>query len=162
MATPNTKTAASEPVSADVKAMDYADRARRARENRKLAPQVSVSGAMTVPQKEIIARFARDEGGQDGKFHYFFGDKDLSDRYADNGAEPVFHQGDHYNYLGDPMWKIPTDLHKQDLDAVVARSNTLLHANRTRQPSSNSSVQGESEVTVTRGDEVVLDTTRSP
>jgi hypothetical protein len=106
----------------------WAARAKVARELRKTAPPIDVRGFATVQQKVLIKKFADPHGGQDAPkgFHFMFGDRKLGDSYADKGYEPVMHGGNQVHFEGDPMWMIPTELHSQDKQAVVARSEFLL------------------------------------
>jgi hypothetical protein len=106
----------------------WLERARIAREQRKTAPPVDVRGFATVQQKVLIKKFAEPHGGQDAKdgFHFMFGDRKLGDNYADKGYEPVMLNGNQVHFEGDPLWKIPTELHEQDKQADVARSDFLL------------------------------------
>jgi len=149
----------------DPKTKDYIARAKKAREQRKLAPMTVTSSVLEIPQKEIIGRFAKPTGGQDARFHYMFGDREKSDTYADRGYEPVLHQGEHYVHDGDPLWRLPMDLYRQDTDAVVARSNRVLKTRRTETPDAPGDAQTQltTEVKVTDLDgNVQLDTTSTP
>jgi hypothetical protein len=150
------------PTKIDPKLADYMARAKVARELRKAAPVTSLKGAIRIPQKEAIARFSKDSGGQDGTFHWMFGDREKSDFYADHGYEPVLHQGMHYHIDGDPMWKIPADIHQEDLDSIAAQSNRIRDAKRTASPDS-AEVRGTTETKVTDGEgNVKMDTFTSP
>ena len=114
----------------DAETQDYIERAKIAREQRRAAPMTGLDGKIKIPQKEAIARFSKDTGGQNGEFHWMFGDREMSSYYADQGYEPVLDQGRHFSIAGDPMWKIPTDLHQSQLEAIAAESNRILKARR--------------------------------
>uniref|UniRef100_A0A6M3IH54 Uncharacterized protein n=1 Tax=viral metagenome TaxID=1070528 RepID=A0A6M3IH54_9ZZZZ len=113
-------------VSAQIESLQ--ERAKSAQEMRRSAPAVDAAGFVTVPQKDIINRVARTEGGQDGKWHYTFQDKNLLDELADKGYEPALdpNTGKWIWYHGDPLMKIPTDLFELSLKENSARSAALL------------------------------------
>ena len=103
-------------------------RAVAAREMRRKAPEISVSGKVSVPQKEIINRISKAEGGQDGKWHYSFQDRRNVDALIDRGYEPAINPetGKWENYLGDPLMKLPTKDFEQILKENSAASRSML------------------------------------
>ena len=103
-------------------------RAVAAREMRRKAPEISVSGKVSVPQKEIINRISKAEGGQDGKWHYSFQDRRNVDALIDRGYEPAINTetGKWENYLGDPLMKLPTKDFEQILKENSAASRSML------------------------------------
>lgn len=128
-------------VTVDPKLKEMRDRAiaaqAQSRAMRKEAPSVGVKGVrMTIPQKDLIDKYAKIDGtkGQDsnGGDHYMFGDRDLTDQYPDQGYEPVLDRGaggtmKQVSWQGDPMWKIPSDLYKAQLEENAKRA---LHISR--------------------------------
>lgn len=111
-------------VAAELKRMQA--RALSAREMRRSAPAVNVRGRITIPQKEIINRVARKEGGQDGEFHYTFQDKRDNDMNIDRGYEPAIDPdtGKWVQYQGDPLFKIPT----KDFEQTQAENSAISKA----------------------------------
>lgn len=141
---------------------DYIRRAKIAREQRAAAPMTGDTGRIRIRQKEAFERFSKDSGGQDGEFHFMFGDRELSDFYADHGYEPVLFQGRHHQIDGDPMWKIPTEMFDEDIAQVEAQSNRILQSKRTLSQSTDE-VHGTTEVKVTDGEgNVKVDTFTEP
>ena len=114
----------------DEVAADYLERAAAAQKRRRDAPRTGVIGTIEIPQKSAIERFSRDTGGQDGEFHLWFGDRKKADADADRGNEPVMHQGKQYEIDGDPMWRMPIDLHNADMAQNVAQSASMLRSRR--------------------------------
>ena len=103
-------------------------RAVAAREMRRKAPEISVSGKVSVPQKEIINRISKKEGGQDGKWHYSFQDRRNVDALIDRGYEPAINPDTKKweHYLGDPLMKLPTKDFEQILEENSAASRSML------------------------------------
>lgn len=105
-------------------------RAVAAREMRRSAPAVNVKGFLTIPQKDIINRVARDSGGQDGEWRWTFQDARDNDKLIDLGYEPGIDPdtGKWVNFQGDPLWKIPMQDAEQMLVENKARSDAMLGA----------------------------------
>jgi len=103
-------------------------RAKAAQQMRASAPAVDVHGFVTIPQKDIINRLAKDEGGQDGEYHYTFQDRHDVEKMIDQGYEPVIDQntGKQVFFQGDPLMRTPTTLFNQSLRENKARSDALL------------------------------------
>jgi len=104
------------------------ERAKSAREMRRSAPEVDVNGFVTIPQKDIINRVAKDSGGQDGEWHFTFQDRKDSERLVDRGYEPATEHGKWVDFEGDPLWKIPTGDFERSLRENKARSDAMLSA----------------------------------
>lgn len=121
----------------DPKIADMQERARAAQQQaralRKEAPGVMLQDPMhRIPQKDLFKKYAERDGfkGQDDPagFHYMFGDRNMTDQYPDLGYEPVLEKGTggtvkQVTWGGDPMWKIPTDLHNAQLKENADRAN---------------------------------------
>ena len=118
----------SEPKSypVDKQANDWLERAKAAQAQRRSISDISVRAKITIPQKELIAKHAPECVGADATYHPLFGDRNLSETYVDEGYEPVMFQGKQVQYGGDPLWKLPMDLHKQNVDVNAIRSATML------------------------------------
>ena len=110
----------------DPRLVDYMERAKRAQELRRSAPEASVDGDLRIPQKELIHKFAEPFGGQDKEMHFWFGDRKRAEMDVDRGNVPVMDKGKQVTWEGDPMWMIPMDLHAQDLEANKRKSDRML------------------------------------
>jgi len=104
------------------------ERARAAREMRRKAPATTATGAVTIPQKDIINRISRSEGGQDAKWHYSFQDRRDGDSLVDRGYEPAIdpETREWVEYLGDPCWKLPVKDFIQIQQENTAHSAAML------------------------------------
>ena len=118
--------ASSYPISQRFK--DDTSRAKRAQEQRKAAPPINVHGHAEVELKALINHYAEPYGGQDAEngYHFMCGNRKLTDRYPDQGYEPEYDRGVHVNNNGDPMYKMPTWMYKQNLEIDRKRSDALL------------------------------------
>jgi len=110
-------------------------RAKTAQEQRRSAPLISVSGQRQIPQKEIIERVSRADGGQDAKdgYHYAFYAKDTVDRQADRGYEVArFPNGKIADFSTDICMKIPTDIWLTEQMAIAKRGKEKFTRSRKR------------------------------
>ena len=120
-------------------------RATAAREMRRKAPAVNVGGKVTIPQKNIINRISRKEGGQDGAWHHTFQDKSSADSLVDRGYEPSIdpETGKWVEYLGDQCWKIPT----KDFEQIQAENSALSKAMLGEKMKADAAATGETVTT---------------
>ena len=109
----------------DPRIAEYVERAKLAREQRKMAPLTNVKGDISIPQKDLIAQMKKQDAERGEDWHYFFGDSRLSDRYADAGNEPAIQRGEQVKYWGDPLWRCPRDMHEQHMKEDAAKSTAL-------------------------------------
>jgi len=126
----------------DPEADKYLKMARTAQEQRRNAPPVDVHSVLTIPQKDIIEKFApecvekvhyeRTAGklvrivDKAAEYHPFFGHKNDSEKFALQGYEPVLFQGKHVHYEEDRLWRLPLDLHKRNEDLNIQISKAKL------------------------------------
>jgi len=137
----------------DPQLLDYAERAKRAQAQRKLAPATGVVSRAQIPMVEIVERFSASTGGQNGEYHWFWGLKDNSSFYADHGYEPVLESGAQVQYEGMPLWKIPTEFYRDELAAVSDRDRAQMRTKVARDKkisADRKTTPGTEEVTMTR------------
>ena len=105
-------------------------RAEAAREMRRAAPASTVSGRVTIPQKDIINRVAKETGGQDGEWHWTFQDRRDEDKLVALGYEPGMNPetGKWEKFQGDPLWRCKTEDFEQSLKDNKAASDAMLGA----------------------------------
>lgn len=135
----------------DPRVAEYLERAQRARKQRKLAPNTKVSGDIAIPQKDIIEQMKKQDAERGEDWHYFFGDRKLSDRYADRGNEPAMQRGQQVSWDGDPLWRCPKEMHEEDLKRDAELSKSLLRRRSIQEKEgskSNKASAGESRYKV--------------
>jgi len=104
-------------------------RAKAAREMRSTAPVIGVNNKrVVIPQKQQIARAAKDSGGQDGKFHWTHQPKERLDIMVDQGYEPGLDPdtGKWLKFTGDYLMKTLTKDFEKSLQENSAISKAML------------------------------------
>ena len=127
------------------------DVAHSAQKTRKEAPMTGVDGGLRIPQKDIIARFTKDQGGKndvDGGYHYLFDDHKTVTERANNGYEPVIENGELVPYQTDVLFRIPTEFYKASLQADKERSDLMMRTEMTRAAKEAKAAGGSSNVRV--------------
>jgi hypothetical protein len=136
----------------DKKVKEYLEAAKKAQAQRLKAPLTGVTHQGKSPRKNTIQRLSVNSGGQDGNFHFVWGDKSKSVTYANAGYEPVIEHGEHVQDQGDPLWKIPTEFYRAEVDASVERDRQQLRV-KTRRDTKNikhNNPHATEQVTMTR------------
>ncbi len=144
---------------ANKKDAELIKRAELARRQRKQAPLIDVStGHASIPQKDVIARFAKSQGGNrvQGGMYYFMGDVTQMDRYASRGAAPVMDMGERVYVGQDPLMCIPTELQDEEDLRDKKQSDRMLTDWRKQQAKDRSATDpgkiGDAEIENKRGD----------
>jgi hypothetical protein len=136
----------------DKKLIEYIEIAKKAQAQRLKAPLVGVRAKYSSPMKSQINRLSADTGGQDGQYHWYYGNAKKAGEYARSGYEPVVENGEQVNANGSPLWKIPIAFHQAELNAVVARDKEQLRV-KTRRDTKNikhNNPHATEQVTMTR------------
>jgi len=102
-------------------------KSKRAQARRLETPEITISNAVSVRQKEIIKEFCPEGVGPNAEFHPFFGDRSKHKDYISQGYEPCVDRGEQIISDGDPLYKLPMALYKQQLKAASIRSNKMVN-----------------------------------
>ena len=100
------------------------DRAKAARKEREKAPLTGVGTDIRIPQKDIIKRLCKDQGGKndapDGMHRLTIPATKLKE-YSEKGYAPCIEDGDIVRYQSDVFVEIPTKFYEEELKANKAR-----------------------------------------
>ena len=90
------------------------------------APETMIAESLQIPQKKLISQFCPEAVGPNATHHAWFGDSVQYKQNLHDGNEPVYDRGQKILYGGDPMLKIPIDIHKKRMQASADRGNKIL------------------------------------
>ena len=143
----------------DPKVLEYLKTAQRVQRQRKLAPITSVTSRYGSPSKNIINRLSKDSGGQNGKYHWIWGTKDSGDHLASMGYEPVVEHGEQIQNSGKPLWKVPTEFYRVEVDATIERDRQQLRVKtrKDKQAVIERNPEANEDVSITRDGKDLLE-----
>lgn len=105
--------------------IELAQKAQKQR--RAIKDDLSVSGTVSLPLKELTKMYMPDTFGKNAKYHAFWGLDNQVEQTARKGYEPVLTETkEHLRHEKMVAWKIPSDIYKKEMKRNAAISEAML------------------------------------